>query len=238
MDYTNALGYILAALGLGLVGLRFLQSALKVQKLGARATIGFLLSFVFFLLAFATWALGIGEKGIAFLFIGAASAGSLNLVRYILLPKLPSWQALFAPSAMGIVGALFAAMESTPQFTSFFLFLMYAATLVPLFFIFHHFFVLSRDQETKTKSLGFLLFIPYMIGASFFNLVLVPLLNAPAWIAGLAMGTVGFILLSFVVIPLLAQAKETFRKTEESVNVRRRVSNKLSVPVLDFLQAF
>lgn len=202
--------YLFVALGAGLIGWQFLQSSLKVQKLGGPTTMGFLFSGIFLLLAVATGMIGLAQivlgrilLAAAILFLTAASTLSLLLVRYTLFPKTSYQQILFLGSTAAIAGIMLGIFSSAPHQVFLFLFLLYVIALVPIFFIFNHHFLLARNQETKQKSFWLMVLMPLWLGNISLPLVFTPFLITSPWVNNLAMGALSILPLSFVLVSLL-----------------------------------
>ncbi len=203
--------YLIVAAGAGLIGLRFLQSTLKVRKMRSPTTMGFLFSGIFLLLATTTLLLGLNQTFPAFAALTAAATLSLLLVRYILFIKTPWRQVFFFAGSLAVtIGTLtlfFFGKQSMPAL----LFLLHAITLIPLFFVFHHYFLLSRDAETKTKSFWFMTLMPIWLGSISVPLVFAPFFPVNLWTGNLTIGVLGVLLLSFVLVPLFRLPAKKYR---------------------------
>lgn len=208
----GALGiaYLFVALGTGLIGLRFLQSSLKVQKLGSPTTMGFLFSGIFSLLAIATALNGMVQIISArALFVGTilslvlTGMLSLLLVRYVLSLKTPLWQVFALSGFLGVFGVMLAIFAHSAQTLSVLLFFLYAVALTPLFFVFHYYFLLARNKEAKEKSFWLMALAPSWLASISLPLVLTPFFAFSPFMNIAALGVLAAFLLSFTVAPLL-----------------------------------
>lgn len=205
----TSIAYLFVGLGAGLIGLRFLQSTLKVQRFGGSTTMGFLFSGIFLFLSAGTGMLGLAQvlpsdASLVGAMLSLAAAGTLALLLacYVLSLKLVRWHIIALVGSFVLAGILLAVFSNDTQKTSVFLFLLHAITLVPLFFVFHHYFLLSRNPEAKTKSFWLMALTPTWLGAVSVPLVFVPLLPINFWVGNLVMGILSIILLSYVAVPL------------------------------------
>lgn len=205
-----SIAYLFVALGAGLIGLRFLHSTLKVQKFGGPTAMGLLFSGIFLLIATATALNGISQIiSTRAMFVGAtislvlAGTLSLLLVRYVLSLKTPLSQVFALSGFWGVFGIMLALFVHTPQTFSVFLFLFYGAAATPLFFVFHHFFLLSRNRETKEKSFWLMTLVPTWLASISLPLVVAQFFAFPPFVSISALGVLAAFLLSFTIAPLL-----------------------------------